>query len=140
MHFPGMFCKSRDWAAGVGRAGGDGAAGAHGRGAAAARKGSRGITGPSSTALVTGLRGWGAQAGTALQVLMGAVLLLTGVMVATKVYMDRRVAVAARVAPPKAAPGGKRRGRCYPRCPPCLHSGRLRALGKHLCRASALSF
>ena len=51
---------------------------------------------------------------------MGAVLLLTGVMVATKVYMDRRVAVAARVVPPKAAPGGKRRGRCCPLLPfPC---------------------
>ena len=52
-----------------------------------------------------------AQAGTALRVLMGAVLLLTGVMVATKAYMDRRVAVAARVPAPKAKPGGKRRGR-----------------------------
>ncbi|KAK9832801.1 hypothetical protein WJX81_002274 [Elliptochloris bilobata] len=50
------------------------------------------------------------QAGAALRVLMGAVLVLTGVMVATKAYMDRRVAVAARIAPPKAAPGSKRRG------------------------------
>ena len=88
--------------------------------------------------------GVSAQAGAALQVLMGAVLLLTGVMVATKVYMDRRVAVAARVALPKAAPGGKRRGRCCPRCLPCLEVPKigalklLCALGKHMYRARAL--
>jgi len=68
----------------------------------------------------------GAQAGAALRVLMGAVLLLTGVMVGTKAYMDRRVAVAARIAPPKRPPGSKRRGRCRGpalTCSPPLRQG-----------------
>jgi len=66
----------------------------------------------ASAAAGRALTGRRAQAGAALRVLMGAVLLLTGVMVGTKMYMDRRVAVAARIAPPKRPPGSKRRGRC----------------------------
>jgi len=84
----------------------------------------------ASAAAGRALTGRRAQAGAALRVLMGAVLLLTGVMVGTKMYMDRRVAVAARIAPPKRPPGSKRRGRCQGPALTCMHPPKQGSIGK----------